>query len=567
MTTMSAQGNYYHPGFYSRTSGRTAHKMPLVSPKIDVDVTGYSFKNLGTQLIDHPRDEGQRHREQLFNFQQRYRGATLLKLRGSSCGVADDKKPNDNKSDDTADAESGQSQAIRRSSSEHSSLATRFKKRLQQKNTNVSGSRSVDPYQKRSRSKSGPMEAKENESNNRHQQIKIQRMYSSGLIVKNNLYNQLREGDGKSNDTFQDSSKIVESLQKYGPGLERLPDIQYPGGKSFQHSKQLRFYKTVSTYTNGQAVSHFIDRKTIMLRRTSNSDLGPSKIKLRLVERRRDDSPSCNVATADEISGDNIETDDTDRLQRDDDDECDNENGVKDPERLHGRDCDQKHPEHIDIRHNITQINTEDEMECSLANDDGKNNDSRVAYRSEQTFHAEPRTATSRDQNIDSRTNLGNRSHTDLTDKHTKVNNPTCIGKNKVKESWTSTKDETKSGDNNVKSCAKRADRKKTVDCNKDSGMESDDSLDIPEDRYGPTTHSIDRKLAIRKPWEWRPCPYRWIDRSFVKESDKPYIERIINSGEIIDEFNYDAFARTKPLKLHDFPEGAGYKDRSGVLR
>lgn len=556
MAAMRTQDSWGYPDAPGKRSGRTAHKIPLVSPSMDVDVTDYSLKNVGTHLIDHPRDDGQRQREQLWTFQQKYRGAAILKIQNSaSCSDGDDKKSNDSVIDEQTDTDVRNS-PVKQSVIENSSLPSRFKKRLNQRNLSVCGFRTGEMCNDSARTTNSSKEHKQDEK--QKEQIQIQRLYSSGFVVKNSLYNQLRNGDDQS----QDNTRLVESFQKYGPGLERLPDIKYPGPKSASYSKQPKYNKYIGTYSSSKPVGRFISQKTFSLRRslTNTSDLGPAKIKLRLVERRKDESSSNNETSAD--SGDNNEADDIGDLQADDDDECDNDNG---DDKLHDRDCGNKHPEHVDIRHNITEINIQDDSTVPYYNDpDDSVVETFTCMRSEQTFHAEPGVNVKPERNKFKRTDLGKDISVELFNKQDDSNH----GKQKVKESWVSTKhtDSKANISKDKQSDVKQSNCKNESD-GKDNGSDTDDSLDIPEDRYGPTTHSVDRKLAIRKPWEWKPSPFRWIDRPSVKESDKPYIERIINSGDIIDQFDYDSFARTKPLKLQDFPGGAGYKDRSGVLR
>ena len=548
MTAMSAQDNWGFPGLQGKGVGRTAHKIPLVSPKMDVDV---SLKNLGTQLIDHPRDDDQRHREKLWSFQQKYRGAAILKLKKSnSCNEADDKKSTDSATDEQTDADQSDSryQTVSRNVSDTSiSLPSRFKKRLNQRNLSVCGFRPGENNNVASRTKSESKEPKDGEKQ-KQEELKIERLYSSGLLVKTNLYNQLRNAENQS----PDSSRLAESLQKYGPGLERLPDIQYPGSKSLNYSKQLKVFKSVSAYQNSKNMGRFITQKTFTLRRSfANSDLGPSKIKLRLVERRKDYETNAD-------SGDSNEADDIDDLQADEDDECDNDNG----DDKHNRGGVQKHPEHVDIRHNVTEINTQDDIKVPYFHEDDREN-AHLDLRNEQTFFVQPMSTTKAERKKYRRTDFDKNIQAENFNKYFERNS----AKHKVKESWTPSKetDSNTNADQNNKSAVKERLKKNSADNKHD--CDSDDSLDIPDDRYGPTTHSVDRKLAIRKPWEWRPSPFRWLDRSFVRESDKPLIERVINSGDIIDQYNYDSFARTKPLKLQAFPEGAGYKDRSGVLR
>lgn len=569
---MGTQSEWAYTDIQTPKTVKTAHKISLVSPRMDVDVTGVSLKNVRTHLIDHPRDEGLKHREQLWNFQQKYRGA-VAKVRQGSNSV-EDRKCETSGSDEQPEVleDFRQYEDLRpRYPGDQSSLPSRFRRRLRQKLSYV-GLRSSEYYTSSGKSRSlPPKDQKDDDKSNPG----IQRMYSSGLLAKSNLYNQLRNnnGDDRKVESYGDNSRIIEAIQKYG-SLEKLPDITYPALKSTQ-TPNIRFLKTLSTY-NKRLIDQGAERRLISLRRsfTNIGDLVSSKRKLIIVSRRHTDDKLIKLGCIDPYNEDGEDEEDEDdddeendreredgEGQNDDDDECDNENQIENSEKLHMRDCDQKNPEHLRIRDNITHVTSQDDTVLYDRHKHEEHDDQKQQLRSEKTFHGETR-KTSEENRREYR-------RTDLAPQEPYIPKPN----RQIKESWNQTKvgtsasvkekDVTKERTVN----SKRSKQKKDGKGNIVEDEESDDSLDIPEDKYGPTTHSIDRKLAIRKPWEWKPSPYRWIDKPYIRESDKPYIERIINKGEIIDEFHYDSFARTKPLKVQDYPEGAGYKDRYGVMR
>ncbi|KAL4223460.1 hypothetical protein ACF0H5_016931 [Mactra antiquata] len=561
---MGTQSEWIVPDLQTPKSVKSSHRIPLVSPRMDVDVTGVSLKNVRTHLIDHPRDEGLKHREQLWNFQQKYRGA-VGKTRTTPINIGlEDRKCESSGSDDATDDDNRVNDTARSRAINDQSLLSNFRKRLIKRKLNFTGLRSGEFILDSSRKRNTQVKEPKEEEKNEHPGI--QRFYSSGLIVKNTLYKQLRSGvnEEKRNEPVGDNSRILETIQKYG-SLEKLPDIVYPGSRTPQ--PQLRFLKSLSSYN--RRFSDLLPEKRYMpLRRTLTqlNDIG-SRRKLIIVSRR--DEPEeekiaklgCIDPYNDDIDDeDDNNNDDNDALADDEEDECDNENQVAHPAKLHVRDCHKKRPEHVDIRCNITHVNTQDDMVLIEKHKQETEETHKTDLRHENTFHGEPR-----------KPHVSKEfSRTDLkrTDSHISKNS--CS--KKAKESWNSKpnrsernrdKDESKEH----QTASKPSQKKKLEIEEKVDECESDNSLDIPEDRFGHTTHTIDKKLAIRKPWEWKPSPYRWIDKPYIRESDKPYIERIINKGEVIDEFNYDSYARTKPLKLQSFPEGAGYKDRYGNLR
>ncbi|XP_060568661.1 uncharacterized protein LOC132727255 [Ruditapes philippinarum] len=534
---MGTQSEWVYSDLQTPKGVKSAHRIPLVSPRMDVDVTGVSLKNVRTHLIDHPRDDGLRHREQLWNFQQRYRGV-IGKGRPTLPIGDEDRKCETSGSDEQTEDETRLVESSRsRVANEQSSLPSRFRKRLKHK-INFTGLKRSESQTEADRRKLFQIkEPKEEEKTNPG----IQRLYSSGLIVKNNLFNQLRNvnTDERKIDHFPDNSKILEAIQKYG-SLEKLPDISYPGLKSAQQTPNIRFLKTLNSY-NRRMIDQVSERNTSI---TSVFVLGVLTILTKTMTKKMIIMVMWMMMTMMMKMMRSMK-----KQNDEDDDECDNENQISHAEKLHGK----EHSDHVGIRSNITHVNTQDDL-ILIEKYKNEENTHQKELRNEKTFHEGMRKPKISKEYR----------RTDLSSQEPYV--PKC--NIKPRESWKNTKVGSKDRDEaKDNTSSKKNQKKKSETDNKEDESDSDESLDIPEDRFGHTTHSIDKKLAIRKPWEWKPSPYRWIDKSYVKESDKPYIERIINNGEIIDEFHYDSFARTRPLKLQSFPEGAGYKDRYGNLR
>ena len=519
---------------------KVTQRVSLVTPRMDVDVTGVAFKNLRTHLIDHPRDEGLKHREQLWNFQQKYRGA-VGKPRGNNSTMSRSSSAMDyNKAE-------GDRKGLKSVKSEPTlSLHARFKRRYFNK-FNMAAVRGNDVG---SESNMKRMPNEQSDIDKKHPGI--QRLYSSGMIVRNTIYNQIRgteEPDEKRSDSA-DNSRIAEAVEKFG-ALEKLPEISYS-----QPPLTSRLMKTLNHY--GRRYGESTGR--IMQLRRSLTNISDSSIcsrqKRLLIVSRREVSVHMDCINSDNDDGDQDEevedeNDDDDDDDDDDDEDIDEYSGNDEAlraQRLCSQDLDQKRGSLFSIRSNVTQVNCEEDLE-QIEN-----------HNSEHTS-----------QKGENKIKDGSSGHV-----HVSVNNhnskPLNSSGNDEQDALqvSSIVFETKSESDRTKD-SERLRRPISKQCktdkkeNKDDRPSSTDSLDIPKERFGCTTHSIDRKLAIRKPWEWRPSPYRWTDKS-VKESDKPYIERILNKGEVIDEYTYDAFARTKPLKLSNYPDPP-YKDRSGVLR
>ncbi|KAH3884911.1 uncharacterized protein LOC127838585 [Dreissena polymorpha] len=577
MTTMESRGEW---GYESSRPVKSAHKISLVSPRMDVDITGISTKNVRTHLIDHPRDEGLKQREQLWNFQQRYRGASVGRFRNLSGSNEDEHKSEQEIAgarEESVEEDIRPLPSARGMPGDQLSLASRFKKRLHQRNVKLTGVRSKEIHGDTGSAKHSGREVKEEDKQ------AIQRLYSSGLVVKNTLYNQLRCCGNNPETSVQcgDNSKILEAIHKFG-SLERLPDIQYPGTKS-AHPQNLKFLKKINSY-NKRVIDHITQRKYFPLRRslTNFSDLGPRKRKIIIVARRNQHDDRLLKVDCMDSSNDDDDMDiipavddrsDEERANMNDDDEEEYDEemilSTELAEKMHMRDREQHRHDHVDIKHNVTHINTQDDMVLAEKHSEAihKGNEH---LRMERTFFCDS-VGSSKLDYLKGDVSARNKSENGITSEP--FDTEKC--RINVRESWNNTKVGTKATvkeankdhtHSQSRSQTKQGSRRNNESTTQDT-EEIDDGLDIPEDRIGPTTHSIDKKLAIRRPWEWKPSPYRWTDKPYVKESDKPYIERIINRGEIIDEYDYDSFARTRPLKVQAFPDGAGYKDRNGVMR
>ena len=578
---------------------KVAHKMHLVTPRMDVDVTGAAFKRMRTQIIDHPRDEGLKQREQLWNYQQRYRGA-IGKLKSiTTSGITNSEEQLAGDSEDNLEEETTHSSA-RRISADKTSLQTRFRKRLSSK-LRIASLRQSELYIE-SRTKGQTPTEKKEEDKSTHPGI--ERLYSSGLIVKNSIYKQIRHGensDERRPHQSQDNSRILEAIEKFG-SLEKLPDISLPNPETPVHHS-LRTLKSLSSYSRRFIEQASQDRRITPLQRAQTITVAsrPAMKKIFIIGKRNNHTErlvriKCIDTEQDDEDddndGDDEDYDDDDEKYLDDDyeDECDNENR---------RGLNKKQPDHIAIRNNITSVNTQDDLALIQARQ-SPSEGVRNCLRNEKTFHVNTNTSDMHTKISNPNSKPINRVYKDFVSSATVMTNPknqnnvnSANRESSVKNTSSNAKGEnSKEKDNKIQNkekddkynrkgrvkCSSRKDKtdkvpsaapeeKENESNEKDDKNDSDDSLDIPKERVGHTTHSIERKLSIRKPWEWKPSPFRWIDKPYVRESDKPYIERVLNRGEIIDEFNYDSYARTKPLKVQSYPEHAGYKDRYGVMR
>jgi hypothetical protein len=76
----------------------------------------------------------------------------------------------------------------------------------------------------------------------------------------------------------------------------------------------------------------------------------------------------------------------------------------------------------------------------------------------------------------------------------------------------------------------------------------SDISLDIPKDKYGPSSQVRDVRSS-RSPWMYGVNPYRWTNKSAITDEDKSWVEYAMQNTDVIDQTAYDDFARTKSHK------------------
>ena len=509
---------------------KTVHKVSLVTPRMDVDVTGLSLRNLRTHLIDHPRDEGLKQREQLWNFQQRYRGAALKQKtvsmsRSASATDSNDKIEADRKLLKTVKSDP----AI--------SLHARFRRRYFNK-LSMSPVRRKESASDINKWKGG------NESNDKDKANSgIQRLYSSGLVVRNSLYNQIRgtEMDEKRVDST-DNPSLVEAMEKFG-SLDKLPDIPYS-----QPTLTSRFMRTLNTYGRryGDPNGKLLQLRRSLTNLSDVSTLSSSERRLLIYSRRE---YSVHMDCIDSGNDDDDDDDDDGDNDDDDDEDSDDECNIDD-DALRSQRLGQREESSLSIRKNVTHINSEDDLEL-IDSQQAENSFQKDVNKRDTEF-----TLSYVPSAINNHHSSGLR---DGADQGSAFQVSPVVLERKT-DSGKMRENETAK----LKNSVSKSNKKDKID-DKVERASSTDSLDMPKERFGHTTHSIDRKLAIRKPWEWRPSPFRWTDKS-VKESDKPYIEKILNRGEIIDEYNYDAFARTKPLKLSSYPDPP-YKDRNGVLR
>lgn len=76
----------------------------------------------------------------------------------------------------------------------------------------------------------------------------------------------------------------------------------------------------------------------------------------------------------------------------------------------------------------------------------------------------------------------------------------------------------------------------------------SDVSLDIPKDKYGPSSQVRDVRSS-RSPWLYGVNPYRWTNKSAITDEDQSWVEYAMQNTDVIDQTAYDGFARTKSHK------------------
>ncbi|XP_061198021.1 uncharacterized protein LOC133206107 [Saccostrea echinata] len=84
------------------------------------------------------------------------------------------------------------------------------------------------------------------------------------------------------------------------------------------------------------------------------------------------------------------------------------------------------------------------------------------------------------------------------------------------------------------------------LEVNKVTRPSSDISLDIPKDKYGPSSQVRDVR-SHRSPLMYGVNPYRWTNKSAITDEDKSWVEHAMQNTDVIDHTAYDCFARTKP--------------------
>lgn len=79
-----------------------------------------------------------------------------------------------------------------------------------------------------------------------------------------------------------------------------------------------------------------------------------------------------------------------------------------------------------------------------------------------------------------------------------------------------------------------------------DDRSESDLSLDMPEDQFGPSSHKMDEGAMRQLSAAYGLNPYKWTSRSSLTEHDKTWVKKALEKTELIDSTAYDVFARKK---------------------
>ncbi|XP_069136503.1 uncharacterized protein [Argopecten irradians] len=74
----------------------------------------------------------------------------------------------------------------------------------------------------------------------------------------------------------------------------------------------------------------------------------------------------------------------------------------------------------------------------------------------------------------------------------------------------------------------------------------SEPGLDLPKDKYGPTTHSKENK----RPSMYGSNPYRWTSKTSLSLDDRTWVKRTMEQGDVVDHSTYESFARSKPSGL-----------------
>ncbi|XP_060067307.1 uncharacterized protein LOC132547553 [Ylistrum balloti] len=74
----------------------------------------------------------------------------------------------------------------------------------------------------------------------------------------------------------------------------------------------------------------------------------------------------------------------------------------------------------------------------------------------------------------------------------------------------------------------------------------SEPGLDLPKDKYGPTTHSRENK----RPSMYGSNPYRWTSKTSLSLDDRTWVKRTMQQADVVDHSAYESFARIKPSGL-----------------
>ncbi|KAK3591505.1 hypothetical protein CHS0354_031611 [Potamilus streckersoni] len=492
MVTMGTQGVWAYdltglnvPKLSARLqifSSKVAYSMPQISQPT----------NVRTHVIDNPRDDGMKQREELWSFQQRYRGA-IGKLKSLSETI----RPKHNSDLDPFEKHDEEKRSKTGSSNSHS---TRSHHRIRRNNPRLKVFHRLPECLNvdRLEGKDGIDHLKEIDRPG------IQRMYSSGLIVRNSLYHQIRDGGNRNDQKLVQSiadQKLVQSLERLGP-LEKLPDI----GVAKVRTGLKSYYGRMGEST--------IQKRYLHLRRSYSNitDMESTRRKLLLVSKREGQHASLT------------------RL------DC-----------IDSNDGEEEQPSYITEAREAadTRENTRRNL-MPITRDTHKIDQSTI---SQTILETDIDVSSSVKQTLVKPENAHSGSVSQLQPTSQPVIQNTSSNRNMQKRNASPRKDNSSNLKSNVTNSSLKP---PDTEAEHKTGQRtpSDLSLDIPKERFGSTTHSEDKKPHLRrKPWEWRPNMYRWTDKT-VRESDKPYIERVINKGEIIDELIYDSFARTKPLHI-----------------
>ncbi|KAL3856711.1 hypothetical protein ACJMK2_011434 [Sinanodonta woodiana] len=462
-------------------SSKVSYSMPQISQP----------PNVRTHVIDNPRDDGMKQREELWSFQQRYRGA-IGKLKSLSETIRPKYKPD-------LDPFERNDEEKRSKTSSSNSQSMRGHHRIRRSNPRLKVFQRLESLTvDRLEGNDGTDHLRETDRPG------IQRMYSSGLIVRNSLYHQIRDGTNRNDQRLVqsiDDHKLVQSLERLGP-LEKLPDIAAAKVRT-----ELKSYY-------GKMGGSTIPKRYLHLRRSYSNitDMESTRRKLLIVSKREEHHASLTKL-------DSIDSNDGEEEQSSNSSEARDGNNSR--ENTRGSLMPITRDTHKTALSTISQTILETDIDESRS---GKQTLVKPEYPRSSLVSLSQSASQLVTQNTSTNRNVQKRNTSPRKD-----NNST-------------------SKSNIINSSLKPPDSE--VEQKTGQRTPSDLSLDIPKERFGSTTHSEDKKPHLRrKPWEWRSNMYRWTDKT-VRESDKPYIEKVINKGEVIDELIYDSFARTKPLHI-----------------